>query len=248
MYEDSKRCWICHRTEARLRYELPDIMWSIKGDPFRIIYFSGNVIDVDKRRGTDVWEENTYVRPGLPDDMSSLYDASKDAMILVKRHELPICPLCSALMLNKKAILQGSEPSSRPRSVRQTNVLDILDDPNAFSEQERIVNNIWTFKINEVQKMEGEFPQAEFRTLLIFYQSDLTAPVAAAIVATRSGMQVPQVGIAFKNIAQKYPEVGDYFEDSAVFVFKKELNVKKRLEELIQVYLKNPENLAYLQK
>jgi hypothetical protein len=61
-------------------------------------------------------------------------------------------------------------------------------------------------------------------------------------------MQVPQVEIASKNIALKFPEVGDYFEDSAVFVFKKDVDVKKRLEELIQTYLKNPVNLAYLQK
>lgn len=248
MYEDSKRCWICHRTEARLRHELPDIMWSIKGDPFRIIYFSGNVIDVDKRRETDVWKEDTYVRPGLPDDMSSFYDADKDAMILVKRHELPICPLCSALMFNNKSIVQSSELLTKLKSMRQSNVLDLLDDPNALAEHERVVNNIWTFKINEAQRMEGEFPQAEFRTLLIFYQSDPTAPVTSAIVATRSGMQVPQVEIASKNIALKFPEIGDFFEDSSVFVFKKDGDVKKRLEELIQIYLKNPGNLAYLQK
>ena len=82
MYEDGKRCWICHRTEDRLRYELPDIMWPIKGDPFRTMYFSANVIDVDKRRDTDVPAGETFYRPNLPDDVSSYYDKGKDAIVL----------------------------------------------------------------------------------------------------------------------------------------------------------------------
>jgi hypothetical protein len=248
MYEDSRRCWICHRTEARLRYELPDIMWSVKGDPFRTINFSGNVIDVDKRRGSDVWDGSTYVRPGLSDDMSSYYDKEKDAIVLVKRHALPICPFCSALMFDRKPTMQSPDLVTRLRTMRQPNILDLLDDPNALAEQDRVVNNIWDFKLNEVKRMEGEYPQAEFRTLLCFYQSDLNAPATPTMVSTKTDMQIPQAGIACRNIAQKYPDVGDYFEDSSVFIFKKDIDVKKRLEELIQTYLKNPENLAYLQK
>jgi hypothetical protein len=247
MYEDAKRCWICHRTEDRLRYELPDIMWSIKGDPFRTMYFSANVIDVDKRRDTDIPTGETFYRPNLPDDVSSYYDKGKDAIVLVKRHALPICPLCSALMFDRKPSLQSPEVTSKLRSMRQPGALDLLDDPSVLAEHERLVNNIWNYKIAETQRLEGEFPQAEFKTLMTLYRTDLNAPVTPVMAANKTGLQAPQAVIALKNISQKCPELGNFYDDSSVFVFNNGVDVKKRLEEQIQLYLKNPENLAYLQ-
>ncbi len=122
-----------------------------------------------------------------------------------------------------------------------------MDDPSVLAEHERLVNNIWNYKIAEAQRLEGEFPHAEFKTLMSLYRTDLNAPVTPVMAANRTGLQEPQAVIALKNISQKCPALGNFYDDSSVFVFNSDTDVKKCLEEQIQLYLKNPDNLASLQ-
>ena len=88
--------------------------------------------------------------------------------------------------------------------------------------------------------MEGEFPHAEFKTLMSLYRTDLNAPVTPVMAATRTGLQEPQAVIALKNISQKCPALGNFYDDSSVFVFRQRHRCQEVLGGADPVISKKP--------
>ena len=222
--------------------ERPDVFWSEHIQLFYEISFAGRVIDIDRRRESDTWRNNGYTRTNLPDDRFSYYDRSRDAIVIVQKSKIPVCRICMEVIPGLMPRVIPAEHNAKIRTMREPGMRDLLDQIEVCSDQESLVGFLWSRKVEELRALEAEYPQIEFRILQAFVEMDRSNPITASMVQQRTNLQMAQVMIALKNLAAKRPDMGQFFEDSGVFIFRKDIDAVPLLDEMLKAYRKNPEN------
>src|SRR5512133_3814175 len=94
-------CWVCRRDQETLIKELPNYFWSQNIPFFREAWLYGKVVDVDRRRDSDVQKDSTYVRGNVPEDRYVYHDQKRDLMVSVQLSKINICQVCAQVVMGE---------------------------------------------------------------------------------------------------------------------------------------------------
>jgi hypothetical protein len=235
---ESKICWMCGRDAERVRNDAGGIMWEKDLDPLLEMAFMGEIIEVDKRREIDKWEEGAYVRNLLPPDVVAYYDQERDAMVLMRKHSISLCRICAELI----ASMPPPRMDHRIHRLRSRGAKDLFTDPEVWKRHDIRVQQLWEARKAEAMKMEATYPQNDFRVLLALMRVKATDGVTLPLLQSITGLLPIQSLFALRNIMKKQPTIGRLFEDTQVFFLNTQIDYRALLGSLMEEYLSNPDN------
>jgi hypothetical protein len=238
IFMEGRTCWICGRDGSRVRNDASGIMWEKEVDPLIDLVFMGEVVEVDKRREIDTWEDGTYVRRQLPPGTVSYYDIERDAMVMMRKESLSVCRICAELVVS----MPPQKMDHRISRLRAMGTRDLFTDNAIWQRHDAKVAELFEKKKQEVIKMEGQFPQNDFRVLLALTRVKPTDGVTLTLLGSMTGLLPIQCLFGLRNLIAKRPELGRLFEDTQVFFLNTQVDSRAVLNAMIQDYLANPDN------
>jgi hypothetical protein len=221
-----------------VRGDAKGIIWEQEVDPLIDLIFMGEVVDVDKRREIDTWEEGTYVRRQLPPGTISYYDMERDAIVVMKKETLCVCRVCAELVVS----MPPQKMDRRIARLRASGTRDLFTDHAVWQRHDAKVAQLYDMRRAEVIKMEGQFPQNDFRVLLALTRVKPTDGVTLTLLANMTGLLPIQCIFGLRNLMAKKPEIGRLFEETQVFFLNTQIDTRAVLNGLIEDYLANPDN------
>lgn len=229
---------MCGRDAERVRNEAKRIMWEDDVDPLLDLVFLGEVVDVDKRREIDTWQDGTYVRKLLPADVVAYYDQEKDAMVLMRKEMLCVCRICAELI----ASMPPPKIDHRIALLRSKGNRDLFTDHASWQRHDVRVAQLWNARKAEAVKMESTYPQNDFRVLLALTRIRPTDGVTLTVLASMTGLLPIQCLFALRNLIAKRPNIGRIFEDTQVFFLNTQVDTRALLDAMVEEYQNNPDN------
>lgn len=229
---------MCGRDADRVRNEANGILWEMDVDPLIDLTFLGEVVDVDKRREIDTWQDGAYVRTQLPPDTIAYYDLDRDAMVLMRKRSLCLCRICSELI----ATMPPQRVDHRVALLRSKGNRDLFADHAIWQRHDAHIAQLWEARKAQVVKMEATYPQNDFRVLLALTRTKPTDGVTLTMLAGMTGMLPIQCLFALRNLLIKRPNIGRIFEDTQVFFLNTQIDTRALLDSTIEEYLSNPDN------